>query len=359
MWTMGNVDGRFRGDRASGDQGLCQDSGMKTARLLFVMGLLAPGWCGAGEFLDGEAWKGFVLSLHEKTNAYTYEKELRQIAEMGADSVLIIVTCYQENAKSTTMERSNNGVPTRERLLDILARAHSYDLSVLLQPIVLLRNPKTTKEWRGAIRPKSRKEWFRNYEEFITYFAEIAAEGKVEALSVGSEFVSMEFFWESWEEVIAKVRSIYGGKLIYSANWDHYEEVPFWDKLDAVGVTSYHTLSKSDPPKREEAEKKWKEIREALLGWQSKVGKPIVFTEIGYPSQKTGAKEPWNYYGSKEADLEVQEMCLEVCLETWEGTPEVGAYFIFEWWGDGGPQDVGYMPWGKPAEALLRGWFLE
>ena len=332
---------------------------MRSPALLLVFALLAPAGAPAADFLDGRPWKGFVLSLHEKTNAHTYEKELRQIAEMGADSVLIIVTCYQEDATSTMMERSNNGIPTRERLLDILARAHSYNLNVLLQPIVLLRNPKTTKEWRGSIRPASRREWFRNYEAFITYFAEIAAQGKAEALSVGSEFVSMEYFWESWTQVIAKVRSVYPGKLIYSANWDHYEEVSFWDKLDAAGVTSYHTLSKSDPPERKEAEKKWKEVKEQLLAWQKKTGKPIVFTEIGYPSQTTAAKEPWNYYGSKEVDLDVQLMCLNVFLETWKDTPDVGAYFIFEWWGDGGPQDVDYTPWGKPSEALLRTWFLE
>ena len=257
------------------------------------------------------------------------------------------------------METSNDGMPSRERLRDILRRAHNYDLNVLLQPIVLLRETETSTEWRGSIRPASRKEWFRNYEGFITYFAEIAAQEKVEALSVGSEFVSMEFFVDSWAQVIEKVRSIYPGKLIYSANWDHYEEVRFWDKLDAVGVTSYHTLSKSNPPKRAEAEKKWREVKEELLRWQAQVGKPIVFTEIGYPSQKTAAKEPWNYYGSREVDLAVQEMCLEVCLRTWKDTPEVGAYFIFEWWGDGGPRDAGYMVWGKSAEALLRRWFLE
>ncbi|MFH0963450.1 MAG: hypothetical protein V2A58_05500 [Planctomycetota bacterium] len=329
-------------------------------RILLLSGLLVvlPLPALAGGLLQGGQSKGFVLGLHGKADGYTYDRELRQIAEMGAGSVLIIVTCYQEDASSTTMANSNNGVPSRERLVDILNRAHAYGLDVLLQPIVLLKNPKSTKDWRGSIRPDSRKEWFANYENFITYFAAIARDTNTEALSVGSEFVSLEFFRESWVDVIDKVRAIFPGKLIYSANWDHYEEVTFWDKLDAVGVTSYHNLSKSDNPESSELVSSWRSIRNKLLSWQKKIGKPLIFTEIGYPSQKGAAREPWNYYGSTTVDLNLQKACLQAFLDVWTNTPEVAAFFIFEWWDDGGPNDVGYCPWGKPAEPLLRTWFL-
>ena len=101
------------------------------------------------------------------------------------------------------------------------------------------------------------------------------------------------------------------------------------------------------------------DITDKLLAWQATVGKPLIFTEVGYPSQKGAAGQPSNYYGSKTVDLDVQRMCLEAFLDAWDGVDQVSRIFIFEWWGHGGPDDIGYTPLGKPAEALLRKWFLD
>ena len=169
----------------------------------------------------------------------------------------------------------------------------------------------------------------------------------------------MEYWRDDWVRIIEKVRGIFPGMVFYSANWDHYEEVTFWDRLDAVALTSYHTVSKKSPPSRREMDKTWRGIKEKLLAWQTSIGKPLIFTEVGYPSQKGAAGQPWNYYGSKTVDLDVQRLCLAAFLDAWDGVEGVSGIFIFEWWGDGGPNDIGYTPWGKPAEALLRTWFTQ
>ena len=318
--------------------------------VLVVVWAAAPGT--AGMFEQGQA-KGFVLGLHAKSGEYTYDKELRQIAEMGADSVLVIVTGYQEDVTATTID---HGAVTRERLLDVIHRAHRYGLEVAVLPVVLIRHPKTSKDWRGAIRPTDRAAWFASYAHFITRHAQIAAQAGAEAFSVGSEFVSMEYFTGEWRRIIARVREVYSGTLFYSANWDHYEEVAFWDGLDAVGITSYYTISRKRTPSRREMDKAWRKVKERVLAWQSKIGKRLVFTEVGYPSQKGAAKAPWNYYGSETVDTAVQQLCIEAFLEAWKDAPEVGGIFIFEWWGDGGGEDTGYTPLGKPAEVALRRW---
>jgi len=309
--------------------------------------------------VGAEPAKGLVLGLHAKNKEHTYEKELRQIAEMGADSVLVIVSGYQEGVKSQEIAFNRSGVPSRERVVDVIRRAHSYDLEVLLLPIVLIRRPQTSKDWRGAINPPDRDVWFANYTGFITYYAEIARDAKADALAAGSEYVTMEYWRDDWVRIIEQVREIYPGMVFYSANWDHYEEVTFWDRLDAVALTSYHTVSKKSPPSRKEMDKTWRGLKEKLLAWQTSVGKPLIFTEVGYPSQKGAARQPWNYYGSKTVDLDVQRTCLEAFLDAWDGVEGVSGIFIFEWWGDGGPNDTGYTPWGKPAEALLRKWFTQ
>lgn len=307
----------------------------------------------------GELAKGFVLGLHAKNNEHTYDRELRQIAEMGADTVLVIVSGYQEGVKSMKIALNRDGVPSRERVVDVIRRARSYDLKVMLLPIVLIRRPQTSKDWRGAINPPDRDQWFANYTEFITTYAKIARDADADAFAAGSEYVTMEYWRDDWMRIIAEVREIFPGMVFYSANWDHYEEVTFWDQLDAVALTSYHRVSKKSPPSRKEMDAAWRDIKRKLLAWQARIGKPLIFTEVGYPSQEGAAKQPWNYYGSKTVDLDVQRLCIEAFLDAWDDVEQVSGIFVFEWWGDGGSKDLGYTPLGKPAEALLRRWLNE
>ena len=54
--------------------------------------------------------------------------------------------------------------------------------------------------------------------------------------------VSTENNVEQWTRTINHVRGTFKGRLTYSANWDHYREVKFWDQLDLIGMNSYWTL---------------------------------------------------------------------------------------------------------------------
>ena len=46
----------------------------------------------------------------------------------------------------------------------------------------------------------------------------------------------------SGSKTIAYVRQTFKGKLTYSANWDHYSGIGFWDDLDLIGMNSYWKL---------------------------------------------------------------------------------------------------------------------
>ena len=226
----------------------------------------------------------------------------------------------------------------------------------MLIPIVLLDETEESTDWRGTIDPPDWDRWFASYREFILYYARIAAETGAEYFSVGSELISTEFFRDRWVGVIDAVREVYPGLLLYSSNWDHYEQVRAWDRLDLVGVTAYNTVSNSDKPTVEELLGFWKPIKTKLLRWQRKIGKPIVFTEVGYPSQVGASRDPWNYYMSTQVDLETQKRCFEAFFATWEDEPAVAGVYVFEWWGEGGPEDTSYMPKGKPAMEVIRAW---
>ena len=35
-------------------------------------------------------------------------------------------------------------------------------------------------------------------------------------------------------------------RLLYSANWDHFDPIRFWDALDSIGVSAYCPLAASE-----------------------------------------------------------------------------------------------------------------
>ncbi|MBN2447935.1 MAG: hypothetical protein JXO22_14480, partial [Phycisphaerae bacterium] len=229
-----------------------------------------------------------------------------------------------------------------------------------LMPMLLLSNPHG-REWRGVIEPPDWAKWWHDYREFITYFADIAREGEAAALMVGSELVSTESATVEWVKTIEAVRARFPGELGYSANWDTYQVIQFWDKLEIAGMTTYFDLSDHENPTVAELVQRWKPIYRDITAWQRRIDKPVVFTEVGWCSQSGASVQPWNYYRSEKATPEgheEQRRLYEAFLTVWEGAPEVGGIIWWEWnTSPGGDDDYGYTPKGKPAEAVLRDWF--
>lgn len=155
------------------------------------------------------------------------------------------------------------------------------------------------------------------------------------------------------------MRGLFPGQVVYSANWDHYEHVPFWDALDLIGLTGYHRLTQVQPPSQPtEAElvDSWARIRTVLLDWQANhhPGRPLVFTEVGYPSIDGAAYRPWEYTLGGTVDLEEQRRCWAAFAAAWAGEGRLAGFFAWNWWGVGGSDDANYTPRGKPALQVLR-----
>lgn len=290
-----------------------------------------------------------------------YGQIFRDISNLGANTVLLCAAGFMEHAEAQQIFLEARKMPSREEFKTIIGMAKKEGLEVILMPIVLLSKPRGS-EWRGVIKPPDWDEWWDDYREFIKYFCEIAREGGAHGLMVGSELVSTEKFTEKWNGVIELAREhFHGGKLGYSANWDHYKPIRFWHKLDFIGMTSYYTLADKKDPSVEEIVERWQPIREEVLGWQREIGKPLIFTEVGWCSQEGAATAPWNYFQNQKATPaghEEQRRLYEAFLKAWDNAPGVAGVIWWDWSGDpGGPDDFGYTPRGKPAEDVLRDWF--
>jgi hypothetical protein len=308
-----------------------------------------------------ERYHGVAWQIHNSKGCVEKARRIiGEIADLGADTILISNAGYQEHAGSESFKIDPKVTPTPEEWEKIFGVAHDNGLRVILMPIILLSEPRGN-EWRGVINPPSWDDWFAQYRRFIGHFARLAADNDVEMLMIGSEFVSSEKYTDQWEKVIRHVRGIYPGLLSYSSNWDHYKVIQFWDKLDMVGMTSYYKLADEPGPSLKELIQAWEPLKRGLLRWQEKVGKPLLFTEVGWCSQEGASIEPWNYYYDQnptKAGLVEQRRCYRAFIETWENTPEVGGVIWWEWTDTrGGPGDYNYTPKGKPAERILREWF--
>ena len=220
-----------------------------------------------------------------------YGRLVEEVAALGANSVMLTVDVYQEHAGSGGVKMDPEHIPAREDLLAILRIADEAGLRVIMMPKVLLSAPRGN-EWRGVIQPNDWNQWFASYTKFLDYIADVAREGRAAVLMIGSELVSTEKYTDRWNAIIGRMRKKFDGLLGYSANWDHYKNIKFWNYLDLAGITTYHTLAEEPCPPLERIIESWKPIKHELLEWQAAIGKPLFFTEVGWCSRLRSSRGP-------------------------------------------------------------------
>ncbi len=299
----------------------------------------------------------FVSERDPEARRFYYEQLLDEIAESGATDLSLIVRWVQPHIRATTIE-PKAGLSAEDAVLEeVIQLARARKLRVFLMPILHLEKRRRG-EWRGKIRPSDWDSWWVSYKRFILHYATLAQRQKVELFAVGSELVSTEAQQDRWREIIQAIRATYKGQLTYSANWDHFEPVQFWDALDIVGVTAYHELSKEPDPTEENLLRGWLGFRQRLRIWAALQNRHYIFTEIGYPSHTQAAARPWDYTPRGAPDTGLQLRCYRAMYKTWQTDERLEGLFLWNWFGVGGAGDRGYSPRGKPAEDVLRYWYV-
>jgi len=304
--------------------------------------------------------RGFSLQLQTSSSKRPYEQFVSEIAATGANTVNLVVSAYQENCESTSIFIDGRRSPPDNRIKSLIAHAHDEGLQVVLMPIVLLENPRAG-EWRGKINPRRWDDWWEDYDAYVLHYARVAQAGGADVFVVGSELVSTEKDHATrWRGLIRRVRGIYKGHLSYSANWDHYRPVKWWDAVDIIGMTTYYDLTGGKPPTVERLMAAWRPLRKEILDWQRTIGRPILFTEVGWPNQVTCAEYPWDYTRSPgKPDPSAQANCFEAFFRTWIEEEAVAGFLVWEWRNHptqaiGPKADTGYSPCGKPALEVIK-----
>ena len=287
--------------------------------------------------------RGVGLGLFASDPAYDYGTLVDEIASRGATDLLLVLQWRQANTWAVDVGPGPS-TATGETLQRTIEQAHRHGLRVTLMPIVRL-DERTQSQWRGNIMPDA-EMWFAAYRTHLVDLARHAESARVERLVVGSELGSLQPHEATWRNLLRDVRAVYGGTVAYSANWDNFENVPFWDAVDEVGVTGYFPVDADDPASS------WRVVRERLAALEEATGKPVILTEVGYPSHRRAAERPWDQLADHQPAPALQAQLYRAFCDA--AAPTVDGYFFWNWFGFGGPGEVSFTPRGKPAAAELE-----
>jgi len=316
-----------------------------------------------GEFQKGVAYTGYSATAYDGDGPLL---ALDRLAQTNASWTSVLVTGYQDTIHSTSIDFAGPGTPTDASVERVIRRAHDLGLKVILKPHVDLA--RDSQHYRGEIGPDFTAAdwaaWFASYGPFILHYAAMAERTDCELFCVGCELGTTAVHEAEWRAIVAAVKGVYGGPLTYADNQVEYAPaaVKWWDAVDFIGQDAYPTLTQVIKPTVEDLLAGWTSFRNKLLGLSETWGKPLILTEIGCRSVERGAQNPWDWQRAGAVDLAVQTNFYEAACRAVAGLGWLRGMYWWQWSpdpDDGGPDDTGYTPHGKPAEAVLRSWYLK
>lgn len=316
-------------------------------------------WPGAGFA------RGVVYSSWDGTYPHTarWTADLDHFAALGVTWIEVMTFAEQPRIDRPEIQP----MPAAAWPRAFVAEARRRGFRVLVKPHVWSRQfYDGSNRWRGSIAmpdAEAWRRWFAAYGVFIEREARLAAEAGAEMFSVGLEYVeATRGHTAEWRALIARVRAVYPGLLTYAADGNHEaRHVGFWGDLDVIGVDAYFDVGHG----------RWPGGVDLWLGWlphiawmrqlSARHGKPIVFTEAGYPSIEGGTAAPWRWpTGRERPDPALQARAYDALMRACAAGDWCRGVF---WWkyyerperGTSHAHD--YSPRGKPAEAVLARWY--
>jgi hypothetical protein len=316
---------------------------------------------------NGKKHNGIALVAPSKP---IHHENFQYLKSIGSNSVAIMPYSFVPK-ESTEVRFSTDTLESKQQqqwwgetpfgVKKCIDLAHSQGLEVMLKPHMWIGWGQFT----GDLSFKTESEWVtfeKSYTAYTLLFAKIAEEKKVATFCMGTEMAKhVNSRPKFWFGLIEDIRKVYHGKLTYAENWDSYSKVPFWAKLDFIGIDAYFPISGKKNPDLNDIKKGWKKHKDNLEGFSAEVQKPILFTEIGYKSNDYALEKPWETDYSKPMNESLQSLAYQGFFEEiWPEKWFAGAY-IWKWFSETNEskhdRDT-FTPQKKSAEQILKNHFL-
>jgi len=321
---------------------------LRLAGVLPVVTMLASAGFASADRLDGF---NVIGTPDHPFGSASAAIALARAKRVGATAIAIVPFLWQSSPSSFDIVRGAD-MPD-ETLRTAIRQARLAGFVVIVKPHVWV-----PQSWAGAVAPTSESDWrawFAGYRRSIESIGRIAAQEHADALAIGTELESTANRAE-WFEIVATARAAFSGMLTYFAhNIEEAERIPFWARLDVIGITLYPPLGSDTDRTRRIA--KMRAVAEKLDALAAATGKRIVVGEVGLRSAVGAAAKPWE---SAEERASAPDPLLQAeVLADWISVldrPAIRGVLVWRWFTDpgaGGPADTDFTVQGKPAEGVL------
>lgn len=300
-------------------------------------------------------------------NAYgvsdtTWQQGIQAIKTQTASSWLEIPVLLQQSTVYSTSVGPGSTAPTLDAFANGVHAAHALGYHVFFAPLLGVVN--TPGAWSGVVQiaSASQQSWFDSYWQALKPYAEAAQENGVEQMAIGTELVWLEQNAPAalWNQLIARVRSVFKGTLTYDINWyPTLSQAPAsWMKnpaLDLIGVSEYVPLS--DTPGRVDPAA-MPDLWHAKVGklidtFSAQVGKPLILSEIGYRNSGDALYNPYSEQSSEPVDEQEQAGAYAATLINVFANPHIVGVFFWGW------DNVGRLGIaGQQAAQVVHRWYI-
>jgi len=241
--------------------------------------------------------------------------------------------------------------------------AKAQGIKVMVKPQIYIH-----RSWIGDLSFDSDQKWEKWEADYFAYIDTLLtiseAEG-VDLFCIGTECkTSVKQRPQFWNKLIAHARQKFSGKITYSSNWDAFNEIPFWQDLDYIGLSAYFPLTQTKTPSVKELNKRWNPIVKRLKKYAKRNNKPILFTEFGYLSIDGCAYRTWELekeINQRSINEQAQANAIEALFSNFWNESFWAGGFLWKWFpdmqGHEGYPEKDYTPQGKIAEDTIRKWY--
>ena len=286
---------------------------------------------------------------------------LGRLAGLGANAISVMPFSFQREAARPTLafvHRNPQG-ETDEGTLRAVTDARAVGITSMVKPQIWVGH----EVFVGDIAMESNADWvrwFALYRRFLVHHAIVSEASGAALFCVGTELVRTESRVADWREAISAVRLATGASLTYAANWTAGAmRVPFWDALDVIGVDFYDPPSSQLEPADAALEAGVRAAARPLAALSARTGKPVIFTEAGFPLCRAAWMAPHDENTGRPAHSEDAARAIAAVYRALEKEPWwKGVY----WWKafssgrDARPDERGFnVLGGAPQKAVAEG----
>lgn len=316
--------------------------------------------------------KGYTYGFMATKGMYESEEgkySQDRLIETGINWVCIAFPLYQDTFTSTEIKFDLRNDVSDLELISTIKRFHDNNVKVCLKPMVNCKDD----IWRAYIDFPDEMmhngqsywdKWFESYQAFLEHYARIAEYTGCEMFCLGCEMLGTERKEAHWRKTITAVKEIYSGPLVYNTNHGKEEIAKWYDMIDYIGTSAYYPVEKEPGGSLEEMEAVWESVADRLEGVSKRLGKKVIFMEIGCRSAKGCAMMPWDFTHTEyPRSEEEQANFYESCLKVMSKRDWFDGFFWWDWsthiyhTKEEATRDVGFNIHMKKAEEVVKEWY--